>query len=126
MSAVATAVDVGAVDEFEHAVARIVQVEGREVAVVRWHDGFYALRNVCPHQSQSFAKGAVRREVRATPDGALELGPPVLACPWHCWPFDLATGRCTADPQKRIRAFPVQVADGRVRVVVERQPQPTP
>jgi nitrite reductase/ring-hydroxylating ferredoxin subunit len=115
MSAV-EAIDVGALDEFREATPAVVDVAGREVVVVRWEGEVYALRNVCPHQSQSFVKGAVRREIGATPDGALHLKEPVLACPWHCWPFELATGRCTIDARKRVRTFEVSVLEGRVLI----------
>lgn len=111
--------DVGTEDEFEHGVPRIVRVAGREVVVVKWDDEFFALRNVCPHQSQSFINGLVCWDVTAPgPDGDLALTEPVIVCPWHCWPYELRTGRCTVDPLKRVRAFGVAVEEGRVIVSV--------
>jgi nitrite reductase/ring-hydroxylating ferredoxin subunit len=41
---------------------------------------------------------------------------PVIACPWHGWEFDVASGEAIWDKTVRIRTFPVRVANGRVMV----------
>jgi nitrite reductase/ring-hydroxylating ferredoxin subunit len=38
----------------------------------------------------------------------------ILRCPWHQWEYDLTTGQNVADPQKRVRTYQVDVADGEV------------
>jgi nitrite reductase/ring-hydroxylating ferredoxin subunit len=94
----------------------VVHVRGREVVVVAWHGEFFALRNVCPHQSQEFVKGKVCHDIAATPDGELTLMDPVLVCPWHNWPYDLRSGQCSVDPMKRVRAYDVRAVNGRVLI----------
>jgi nitrite reductase/ring-hydroxylating ferredoxin subunit len=108
--------DVGGVEDFADGVPKLVCVNAREVVVVKWRTGLFALRNVCPHQSQRLHTGTVRREVTASVDGELAFGEPVLVCPWHNWPFALRTGHCTVDPHKRVRSFEVRVERGRVIV----------
>ena len=61
-----------------------------------------ALSGVCPHHGGPLGQGA------------LEGG--VLACPWHCWPFDSATGVCGFNPDLRVAVYPVRVTDGSVFV----------
>jgi nitrite reductase/ring-hydroxylating ferredoxin subunit len=112
------AVDVGSVEDFADGVPKMVSVNSREVVVVRWRTGLFALRNVCPHQSQRLHTGTVRHDVTASVDGELEFGELVIVCPWHNWPFALRTGRCTVDPQKRVRSFDVRVERGRVILCV--------
>jgi nitrite reductase/ring-hydroxylating ferredoxin subunit len=107
-------VDVGSVDDFADGVPELVRVHSREVVVVKWNACFFALRNVCPHQSQRLHTGTVRHEVTARLDGELEFGEAVLVCPWHNWPFALRTGHCTVDPRKRVRSFDARVEQGRV------------
>jgi 3-phenylpropionate/trans-cinnamate dioxygenase ferredoxin subunit len=34
----------------------------------------------------------------------------VLVCPWHCWEFDITTGRSVFNPNRvRVRSYPVTV-----------------
>ena len=33
----------------------------------------------------------------------------VLRCPWHQWPFEIATGRCLVDPKVRVKTYPVRI-----------------
>lgn len=40
----------------------------------------------------------------------------VLTCPWHGWEFDVCTGRALANPQARVRAYPVRRAGERLLV----------
>jgi nitrite reductase/ring-hydroxylating ferredoxin subunit len=111
-------VDVGPADEFAEGKPRVVDVDGREVFVVNWGASWFALRNVCPHQTEMLAGGVVVEEIGA---GARvgevrRTGRPLIACPRHVWTYDLATGQCTVDPQLRVRAYDVSVRDGRVLV----------
>ena len=51
-------VDVGAAEEFVPGKARVFRISGREVLVLKWRDEWFGLRNVCPHQTETLAKGA--------------------------------------------------------------------
>lgn len=46
------------------------------------------------------------------------VGERVLRCPWHGWEFDLESGRCLDDDSLRAAVYPVEVADGVVRIEV--------
>lgn len=90
-------------------VARLADLDARGRAVVR-HGGrelllltdalgcLHALDNVCPHAGAPLAGG--------------ELEGGVLRCPFHFWPFELATGRCPERPGARVRTYDVRVLDG--------------
>ena len=105
-----------------------VRVAGRELVLVRWRERVYALRNVCPHESQSFAGGVARGRYCATglPGQLLvDEARPVLVCPWHTWAYELESGRCTTDDRFRVRSYPVEVLEGRVFVEVGGGRQPS-
>jgi nitrite reductase/ring-hydroxylating ferredoxin subunit len=53
---------------------------------------------MCPHEDVSL-EGGDQRDTRVT-------------CPGHGYEFDLATGRCTHDPDLRLRRYRVTVEDG--------------
>lgn len=86
---------VGKVSDFENGDRKIVDVNGKSVGVFRIDDQFYAIRNRCPHQFGPLCVGALAP--RAMSDGPgdvkMDSGPPLLACPWHGWEYDIATGQ---------------------------------
>jgi nitrite reductase/ring-hydroxylating ferredoxin subunit len=119
---------VAKVDDLEDGVFQVVEVAGRSVLLVKWQDSVFAVRNICPHQSQAFVGGQIRpwvygKKVRAPCGAVLEegdgpawemgvdMGKPVVQCPWHQWEFRLEDGRCATDPHFRVRAYSVAVED---------------
>lgn len=116
----ANKVDVCAVADLEEGTPHIVQVPGgRTLVIALWRGQVFALRDVCPHQSQSFHCGTVDGRLRGTArpgEVAVDDRDPVVRCPWHTWEFRLIDGSCTTDPTLRIRTYPVTVSDGRVTV----------
>ena len=118
-------VDVCAVADLEEGVPTLVKAAGRELVVARWRGEVYALRNVCPHQTQSFVCGNVHARLRGSsrPGGMVaDDREPVIACPWHTWEFKLTDGRCITDDKLRVKTYPVQVERGRVMVDVATKP----
>jgi 3-phenylpropionate/trans-cinnamate dioxygenase ferredoxin subunit len=110
-------IDVGSVVDFGEGAPTSVIADGRELVVVKWRGSFYAVRNICPHQSHRFTGGAVHDGMFGTP-GQIQLArdSPVLTCPVHRWKFSLRSGKCVVDQRMRVRAYPVSVANGRVFV----------
>lgn len=116
------AVDVGAVEDFEDGVFRVLEANGRQVGVVRVGEEFHALRNICPHQSAPLCAGQVMPAIGSAGVGGLraEEGKLVVACPWHGWEFSITDGESAWDPKYRVRSYPVLVENGRVKVEMSR------
>jgi nitrite reductase/ring-hydroxylating ferredoxin subunit len=110
-------VDVGSTSDFVDGQIRVVEVDGREIAVIRWQGKLHALRNVCPHQSAALC-GIVTHRVVAKGPGrvAAEWSQPVIQCTRHRWEFDLASGRALCDPALRVKKYEVRARGGRVFV----------
>jgi nitrite reductase/ring-hydroxylating ferredoxin subunit len=91
---------VGKVSDFENGDRKIIDVNGKSIGVFRVDDQFYALRNRCPHQFGPLCVGTLApRAVSSGPgDMRVEPGPPLIACPWHGWEYDLATGQSFMGP----------------------------
>lgn len=120
-------VDVAAEDELVEARPQVVKVGRREVVLVLWEGTVYALKNRCPHQQQSFEDGVVKGHFQNAPVGSIRTGREncgAIACPWHRWQFDLATGVCITDPSYRMRSYDTKVEDGRVLVDMGRAVRP--
>ena len=111
-------IDVGSTDDFVPGAPRVCDVNGREVVVVNSGGEWFGVRNVCPHQTETLARGLVRPEIKTGAQlGTFRVTDRMLiACPRHVWAFDLRTGHCVVDPTLRVRAYSVSVQDGRVLV----------
>ena len=99
--------------------SRLVQAEGRDIAVFNTGDGFRAVSNRCPHEGADLCRGRIAAFVDAERPGAFTVDADrvMVRCPWHGWEFDLATGRSYCDPNRvRVKPFEVsvQTAGGRV------------
>ena len=85
---------------------------GTQPICVFWSEGAaYALDDRCPHMGFPLHRGSV------------ESG--LVTCHWHNARFDLSSGG-TLDPwADDVRAYPVEIDDGQVTVVVEPEPDRT-
>jgi nitrite reductase (NADH) small subunit len=115
-------VDACSVAELQEGRPKVVKVKGREITVVQWRDEVHAVRNICPHQTQSFKDAHVRPAFGAKPGGvgelAMDQSEPVLVCPVHTWSFNLRSGQCTVDESLRIRRYDTAIEDGRLLIDV--------
>lgn len=113
--------EIGAVEDFELDRFRVFDLEGRPVGVVRTADGFYAVRNRCPHQGADICSGIVSGTMSPSDPGEYVYSDErkVVTCPWHRWEFDLETGAAVqAISKKKLVTYPVEVRDGKVAVVM--------
>jgi nitrite reductase/ring-hydroxylating ferredoxin subunit len=85
---------------------KVVQVEGRVIALFNVEGAFYAIDNTCTH--------------RGGPLGESELKGDIVECPWHGAQFNIKTGAATAPPARAgVRSFPVKVNGSDVLVEVD-------
>jgi nitrite reductase/ring-hydroxylating ferredoxin subunit len=88
-------VKVAATSEIAPGTARMVEVNGKEIAVYNCDGKFYATTNICPHQGGPLAEGML--------EGTN------IVCPWHAWYFDVCTGASPVNPRAKIETYPVKV-----------------
>ena len=102
----------------------VVPFRGRAgIGVFNVNGELYALRNICPHKRGPLCTGELTGHFdAAAPTSAsqaeltVEGDGEILRCPWHQWPFEIATGRCLVDPDVRVKTYQVLV-DGNDIVV---------
>jgi nitrite reductase/ring-hydroxylating ferredoxin subunit len=93
---VAEAADIGVGE------GRVVEADGKTLALFNVDGAFYALDNACAH--------------RGGPLGEGDLDGTVVVCPWHAWRWDVKTGANVNNPAVRMTCFPVSVDGGGVFV----------
>lgn len=100
----ATFVSVGRVGDLSPGECKVVQASGREIALYRVGESYYATDNICLH--------------RGGPLGEGDLEGTVVTCPWHGWRYDVTTGVVEHDPGQKVETFPVVVEGDEIKVRV--------
>ena len=113
--------DVGALQDFPEGQVKVVSIGRTEIGVIHWNGAIYAVSAICIHQGGPLCRGFLAGRLTAVKPGDMRVqdGAPVIACPWHGWEFDVATGEAIWDPSLRIRTYPVDIVDDRVVVSTE-------
>ena len=84
-----TAIAIGRADDSAPGTATRVEIDGRQVAIVRIGDDFYAIGDTCTHQNISLSEGEVHTDTRE------------LECWKHGSTFSLTSGEPSSLPATR-------------------------
>lgn len=116
----ATAFEVGRLEDFPAGEAKIVSLRGVEIGIFNVDGKLYALPNLCIHQWGPLCAGKVTGTLTATKENDWKYAwvreGTIVVCPWHSLEFDVTTGQCLAYPKVKLRQYPVTVEAGRVTV----------
>ena len=100
---------VAAVDDIPSGGAKVIEVNGRELAVFNVSGTFYAIYNVCPHQGGPLGEGTLKGHV--------------VSCPWHDLAFDVRTGLASDGGGNCVGSYEVKVRESEVFVGPRRKVQ---
>jgi nitrite reductase/ring-hydroxylating ferredoxin subunit len=85
---------------------KVVQADGRDLALFNVEGTFFAIDNSCTHQGGPLGEG--------------ELSGDTVECPWHGAQFNVRTGAVTRPPAPAgVRSFPVTIQGDNVLVEVD-------
>src|SRR3989338_995296 len=94
--------EVARVDEIREGAAKVVSVNGEDVAVFLVDGQYHAIANTCPHKGGPLGDGVL--------DGC------VVTCPWHGWKFDVTTGVSAVVKSVSVPKYNVKVEGDKVWV----------
>jgi nitrite reductase (NADH) small subunit len=95
-------VRVAALSEIPAGQAKMIEVNGKQIAVFNYDGTLYAIDNTCKHRGGPLAEG--------------ELEGTVVTCPWHGWTYDVTTGTSPDDPDCAVDRYAVKVEGDDVMV----------
>lgn len=75
--------------------SKIMHVKGKNIALFRVKDQYFAISNNCLHRGGPLGEGEVRNYE--------------VTCPWHGWKYNLLDGSFSLIPTLRVTTFPVKV-----------------
>lgn len=88
--------------EIKDGSGKVVDVNGKQIAVLNHNGEFFAIDNTCAHMQGPLGEGSCS-------DGK-------VTCPWHGWEYDLETGKNTFDENIKLNTYEVRVKEEDVLV----------
>ena len=101
-------VSIGKAEDVPEGGSVVVEVNGKDVAVFRTAEGFFAVDDLCPHMGASLSGGYVE-------DG-------VVTCPWHYWRFRLSDGAWADNPKVKTGCYAVHMVGDELQLEVPDRP----
>ena len=97
-------IKVGKVEEIGTEKGKLVEIDGKAIAVFKVDDGFRAIDNTCPHAAGPLVESEVDEEKN-------------VMCPWHGYMFNVETGEGVNFPTG-VKTYKTRVENGEVFVEV--------
>lgn len=89
-------------DEIRPGEARLVEIDGKAIALFHAGGAFHAIEDTCLHAGGPLHEGTLHGTT--------------VTCPWHEWRFDVSNGRCELNPMISLSCYPVRVRGGMVEI----------
>lgn len=84
---------------------KLVEVEGKRIAVFNMGGRYYAIDDACPHRGGPLSEGTLEGEV--------------VTCPWHGSKFNVTTGAVFSPPARSgVTHYPLRESGGELSVEV--------
>ncbi|HEY8596666.1 MAG TPA: Rieske (2Fe-2S) protein [Devosiaceae bacterium] len=102
--------------EVDRAGRKLVEADGKPIALFRLGGEYFAILDRCPHLGGSLSAGMQVGLIEADEPGAVTMSRPgeFVRCPWHGWEFDIRSGKSYCDPERfKARDFAVHCLTGR-------------
>lgn len=104
----------GNVAHFPAGTHRVVIANGRQIGVFNIKGKFYALPNICPHQTGPVCEAKILTGslvAKAENDWKPEwvYDGEVVICPWHGLEYHVPTGQCLAYEHIKIRRYTIDI-----------------
>ena len=98
-------IKIATVDEIAPGQAKLVEVNGNEIALFNIGGQFHAIDNNCTHVGGPLCEG--------------EISGSEVTCPWHGATFDVTTGRVLGPPaMEAVTHYNLRIEDGNIEVEV--------
>ena len=75
--------------------SKVIEVEGKTIALFNCDGTFYAIDNTCKHRGGPLGEGS--------------LASTTVTCPWHGWEYDVSSGACQMDQSIKVQQYDVKV-----------------
>ena len=96
-------IEIARTDEIAPGEAKMVEVEGRKIALFNLEGSYWAIDDTCPHRGGPLSEGEVKGEE--------------VICPWHGSEFNIKTGEVLRPPARGgVKSYKVQVEGSIIKI----------
>ena len=95
---------VGPIEDYSDGNKWIVHVDGKPIALFKYEENFYALKNGCLHQGFPLAEGNFKKYM--------------VECPLHGWVYDIRDGKCLSLEDRYTITYKVRVNKGQIEIQI--------
>ena len=96
---------IGLISDFNEGCQWQVEAGDRPVALFKFEDKFYAMKNSCLHQGFPLAEGNVKNYM--------------VECPLHGWVYDFRDGKCLSTPGRCTKSYKVRINGENLEINME-------
>ena len=96
---------VGTLNEFNVNNQWLIEIENRPIALFKYDNNFYALKNSCLHQGFSLAEGHLKSYM--------------VECPLHGWVYDIRDGKCLSVMDRYTIFYELRIKDNNLEINIE-------
>jgi len=98
-------IEIARTDEIAPGETKMVEVEGRKIALFNLEGSYWAIDDTCPHRGGPLSEGEVKGEE--------------VICPWHGSEFNIKTGEVLRPPARGgVKSYKVQVEGSIIKIEV--------
>lgn len=95
-------VKVASKNEIGNGRGKVVEINGKEIAILNDNGKFFAIDNTCAHMQGPLGEGSCENEK--------------VTCPWHGWTYDLKTGKNTFSQDIKLDVYKVKISGEEILV----------
>ena len=88
---------IGPSSKYEDSKQWLIEINNRPIALFKYKNKYYAIKNSCAHQGYPLAEG--------------NLKDCMIECPLHGWVYDIRDGNCLSLPNKTIITYKIRNDD---------------
>lgn len=90
--------------DIQEGAAKVVEVDGKPIALFNVHGKFFAMDNTCAHRGGPLGEGMIDDNI--------------VTCPWHGWQWDVTCGKSLFNPNVTLKTYPVVVEASEIKIDV--------
>ena len=98
-------VTVAKVNDIKEGEGKVVEANGKEIALFNVDGKIHAIDNTCKHRGGPLGEGICEGEV--------------VTCPWHGWKYNVTTGVSPENQQVKVDKYEVRVEGEEIKVKTE-------
>ena len=85
---------IGAISDYSDGNQWLIEIDKRPVALFKYNNQYYAIKNSCAHQGYPLAEGNLKDYI--------------IECPLHGWVYDIRDGKCLSLIDKKIISYKIR------------------